>query len=119
MSGAEPNTKRVSVPHPIPRDPGEYQATVHFGQRLRERVPQQLRDRVVRECIERGTCRGEPNPGSIDSSRDVQQAFKFERHIEGEDWIVVVGIVPEAFTEPDVKHLAITVYPVEEGDSNA
>ncbi|MEF8784140.1 MAG: hypothetical protein V5A39_13490 [Haloarculaceae archaeon] len=40
------------------REPAAYQPTVHFGQRLRERVPENHRDSLVRGCLQRGRCHG-------------------------------------------------------------
>ena len=113
---AEPNTKFAPVPMPVPRDPAEYRAGVHFAQRLRERVPEALRDRVVRESIEQGYCRGASPPDSIDGDGSMVQAFAFERELEGVEWTVVVGIMREAYLRDEAKHKAITVYGNEASD---
>ncbi|ELZ05325.1 hypothetical protein [Natrialba aegyptia] len=106
-----PNTKFAPVPMPVPRDPSEFRATAHFSQRLRERVPSALRDRVVRECIESGFCRGASPPDSIDSDDQMVQAFAFDQEVEGVEWTVVVGIMRDAYLRDGAKHKAITVYP--------
>lgn len=108
----EPNTKHTTISVPVPRDPAEYSATTHFGQRLRERVPEHLRDRVIRECIERGRVRGVPG-GTEDG---MVQAFAFDHEIEGRQWTVIVGIMRDACLGGDAKHEAITIYPEGEGD---
>lgn len=114
---SEPNTKHAPVPMPVPRDPADYRPGVHFAQRLRERVPKPLRDRVIRECITEGYCRGASPPDSIvdsDGGRMVQ-AFAFDREIEGVQWTVVVGIMRKAYLEDGAKHKVITVYGDEVG----
>jgi len=108
----EPNTKHAPVPMPVPRDPAQYRATTHFGQRLRDRVPEPLRDRVVRECITHGYCRGASPPDSIVDSDEERmvQAFAFERELEGVRWTVVVGIMRARYLRDGAKHKALTVY---------
>jgi hypothetical protein len=108
-SETAPNTKHVQVPHEVPRDPGGYRATVHFGQRLRERVPEDLRDVVVEKCIRRGRVHGTTDHQGVDA--EVVQFFKFVGEVGDRDWAVVVGIRGEAFYG-DEKHLAVTVYEV-------
>lgn len=106
---SEPNTKHVSVAMPVPREPSEYRATTHFGQRLRDRVPEQKRDRAVRETITDGRLVGTGNPIGDDNDR-VRQYFKFI----GDGWIVVVGVCDDAFLEESKKHLALTIYPADD-----
>ena len=110
------NTKLVAVPLEVPREPEAYRATTHFGQRLRERVPEELRDRLVRDLIEGGTLRGTTDPRN-DGKDDVHQYFAFEDRVNGRDWRLVVGVVPAAFIEPTRKHLAVTIIDVG-GDSD-
>lgn len=111
-----PNTKKVTVAFEVPREPSEYSAGVHFTQRLRERVPEELRDRVVSECIRHGVCRGTGEPQSTDDADDIKQWFQFDREVEGVEWRVIVGVKEAAFVEPEIKHLAVTVYAVGGGD---
>jgi len=108
------NTKLVAVPLEVPREPEAYRATTHLGQRLRERVPEELRDRLVRGLIEGGTLRGTTDPRNAGKD-DVHQYFAFEGRIEGRDWRLVVGVVPAAFVEPRRKHLAVTIIDVSGG----
>lgn len=105
-----PNTKFASVPYPIPREPRAYEATIHFGQRLKERVPPADRNRAVRDTIRFGTLRGAADPPELARPEDVCAYFQFD----GEEWTIVVGIVPEAVWG-DRKHRAITIYE-REGD---
>ena len=106
----EPNVKHAAVPMPVPRDPGEYMASTHLGMRLRERVPEHLRSRVIRECIEEGVCRGTTPPRDLDDEFDIFQSFAFEKAIGHVEWRVIVGVRPRAFVDDDVKHVALTVY---------
>jgi hypothetical protein len=114
VTEAAPNTKRVSVAHPVPREPDAYRATVHFGQRLRGRVPEAQRDSVVRECIEQGELRGTTPPADSDAD-DVRQYFAFEHCVNGRDWRLVVGIRPAAFrADGSDHHLAVTIMEVDD-----
>lgn len=108
----DPITKQVPVPFDVPRDPEAYRATIHFGQRLRERVPEFKRDRVVRETIHHGDQHGATPPQSVGEHDRVVQHFR----IVHDSWTVVVGICPDAFRREDRKHLAMTIY---EEDSDA
>lgn len=101
-----PNSKYVTLPVKVPRDPEQYRSTTHFGQRLRQRVPDDIRGEVVRECIQMGQCSGAQHSGH----GDVHQYFQFGREVEGTQWTVIVGIVLEAFRDPARKHLAVTIY---------
>lgn len=115
-SGAEePNTKHVSVSVPVPREPAAYRPSVHFGQRLRERVPERLRDRVVNECIETGECRGVRPPRRDDADDEIKQHFAFEATVADGRWRLVVGIRSAALLNDDKKHLAVTVMEVDDG----
>ena len=108
---SEPNVKLAPVPIEVPRDPGEYRVTFHFRQRLHERVPKPLHGRVIRECIERGHCRGACPPEGIDEVEEgrMLMAFAFDYVIEDIEWTVVVGVRKQAFLGEE-KHLALTVY---------
>lgn len=80
--------------------------------------PAELHDRVVRECITEGYCRGASPPDSIVESDEERmvQAFAFDHVIEDVEWTVVVGIMREAYLRESAKHKAITVYGNEVGD---
>lgn len=114
MSDAEPNTKYAPVPMPVPRDPEAYRAGLHFAQRLKDRVPDALQDRVIRECITRGYVQGTSETENIEDEEAMVQAFKFTREVEGTDWSVVVGILRKAYLKESAKHKVLTVYA--EGD---
>jgi len=107
-SDQAPNTKYVQVPHEVPREPEQYRSTIHFGQRLRERVPEDSRDRVVRECITQGRVRGE-NARQPTDEDDVRQFFSFERRVDDVEYRLVVGLRDEAFYDDSKQHLAITI----------
>jgi hypothetical protein len=112
---SEPNTKHVQIAFEVPRDPEQYRATTHFGQRAKSRVPDHLRDRVIRECIERGRCRGTTRTFAEEKRAGVKQYYAFEREIREREWRVVVGIRPVAFRNSDERHLAVTI--MEVGDA--
>lgn len=105
----QPNTKHVSVPLEVPRDPEQYRATTHFSQRLRDRLPDRDWDYAIGETIRRGELRGASPPVDVDDS-EVCQSFSFQlKEIE-----LVVGIRPVAFTDPGELHLALTIYEVDD-----
>jgi len=104
------NTKHVNVVFEVPRDPEQYRATTHFGQRLRERAPDDKRDSVVRNLIERGRVSG-ASP-TRERGANVSQYFKFEQRVHGTDYRMIVGIRREAFVEDGSKHLAVTIMEV-------
>jgi len=110
MSKTDPVTKQVAVPMDLPRDPEEYRATVHFGQQIKQRVPDHHQDMAVRETIEFGDHKGSYHPDGVKKFDYVLQYFK----VIGETWTVVVGIIPKAFLDPETKHLAVTIYPTEQ-----
>lgn len=110
-SDTAPNTKHVNVPHPVPREPSAYRITDHFRNRARERVPAQLRDDVIRECIKFGHVSGCADPHVTEDG--VEYHFQFKRQLGAEDWVLIVGIREVAFRDPDEKHVAVTVYPEE------
>jgi len=107
------NTKYVTIRHEVPRDPEAYRATIHFGQRLRERVPDEKRDAVVRECIEHGECSGSSPPRN-DEHDTVRQYFAFDRSYAGRRWRMIVAIRPQAYLDADEKHLAVTIIEVDD-----
>lgn len=110
-SGA--NTKYVQLAVPVPRDPEQYRTTTHFGQRLRDRVPEDIQGRVVAECITEGRCHG-TTPRDAEADRDdIVQTFGFDHHLEGRHWRVVVGLRERAFLSRGREHLALTVYEVD------
>ena len=121
------NTKQVVVDgdaRDIPRDPNRFRPTTHFGQRLRERVPAADRDRVVRECFERGVCRGTTPARSVDRPGVVFQTFEFEARFSesaligsetARTYALVVGVVREAFRNPRKKHRALTIVRRDDG----
>jgi len=121
------NTKRVVVDGDVvqvPREPDAYRPTTHFGQRLRERVPAADRDRVVRECFERGVCRGTTPTRSVDRPGEVFQTFEFEARFSesvlmgsetARTYALVVGVVREAFRVPSKKHRVLTIVRRDDG----
>ena len=121
------NTKQVVVDGDavqVPREPDAYRPTTHFGQRLRERVPSADRNRVVRECFERGVCRGTTSARSVDRPGEVFQTFEFEARFSesalmgsetARTYALVVGVVREAFRNPRKKHRALTIVPRNDG----
>ena len=123
----EVNTKHVTVDGAavqVPREPDAYRPTTHFGQRLRERVPGDDRDHVVRACFERGVCRGTRPPKGVDRPGEVFQTFEFEARFSADSLIgsesartyaLVVGVVREAFRSPAKKHRALTIVPRDGG----
>jgi hypothetical protein len=114
MSDSVPNTKHCAVPIAVPRDPAEYRATTHFGQRAHERLPDpDKRDRVIRECIESGQCYGTTDIEHADD-HNVLQYFAFQTTLFDAEWRVIVGMRKVAFMQPDKQHLAVTVMEVTE-----
>ena len=107
------NTKHEQVRYAVPRDPDAYRATVHFGQRLKDRVPEYKRDAVVRECIQRGDLFG--TRPTVDCEEDeVKQYFAFQATVYDQAWRLIVGIRPAAFKRPDTPHLAVTIMEVDD-----
>ena len=108
---SQPNTKHVTVPHPVPRDPEQYRTTTHFSQRLRERFKNRAEwDRLIRETIERGQVRGTTPPEHAEANGGVQQYFAFNH--DGVE--LLVGIRPAAFRDDAEQHLAVTIYEVDQ-----
>jgi hypothetical protein len=116
---ADPIDKRVNVPMPVPRDPAEYRATIHFGQRLRERVPAEHRDTVVETLFQRGDIYGASAPATTADEADVSQYFAFEASVEDVEYRLIAGIRPAAFREPERKHLAVTIMPTGGDETDA
>jgi len=114
---SEPNTKQCPVPVEVPRDPEVYRATVHFGQRLAERVKPAVPDasRVIRECIKYGHCSGASDTNVVEEDGDWIQCFKFEAEVYDLEWTLVVGMTRAGFLD-DGKHDAVTIYRSESGD---
>jgi hypothetical protein len=110
-----PNTKKITVAHEVPRDPAAYQPTIHFGQRLKERIPENHRDSIVRECLQRGRCHG-VSDRKAKGHDDVRQCFGFDLDDDLLDatYRLVVGIRPTAFRQASTNHLAITIMEVHE-----
>ena len=98
----------VTVPVAPPRDPPTYRATAHFQQRLKERVPEYLRDSLPGRLIKDGRVvrAGEYRPGT-GPGKGTPVAFSAE--IDGETWTLVAALRPDAFAR-DGKHAALTVY---------
>jgi len=113
-----PNIKHVNLSVPVPLDPSQYRPTVHFGQRLRERVPDGIQDDVIEDCIREGGCHGvSPRKceDNIDEHEDVVQFFGFDGRLNGRHWRVVVGLREAAYLDRGREHLAVTVYEVGDG----
>jgi len=98
----------VTVPVAVPRTPPSYRATTHFQQRLKERVPEHLRDSLPRRLIEDGRVNvaGEYRPGT-GPGKGTPVAFSDE--IGGETWTLIAALRPRALTR-DGTHAALTVY---------
>lgn len=112
VSETGPNVKHVQVNVPVPRDPDRYRATIHFGQRAKSRLPDDKRDRIIRECIEDGWCRAATRKFGDGEHEGVKQFYQFQKEIADREWRVVVGIRPDAILEEDERHLAVTVMEV-------
>lgn len=110
MSTDVPNTKYAPVPMPVPRDPSAYRPGLHFAQRLKERVPDAIQDRVIRECIEEGHLSGGSPPSEVSHDEEMVQSFKFTKKIEGVRWTVVVAILRAPYLDDSAKHKVLTVY---------
>jgi hypothetical protein len=98
----------VTVPVAAPRDPPSYRATSHFQQRLKERVPEYLRDSLPGRLIEDGRVAraGEYRPGT-GAGKGTPVAFSDE--IAGDTWTLIAALRPRALTR-DGTHAALTVY---------
>jgi hypothetical protein len=98
----------VTVPVAVPRDPPSYRATTHFQQRLKERVPEHLRDSLPGQLIEEGRVNvaGEYRPGT-GAGKGTPVAFSDE--IGGETWTLIVALRPRALIR-DGTHAALTIY---------
>jgi hypothetical protein len=98
----------VTVPVAVPREPAAYRPTVHFGQRLKDRVPEHDRDALPRRLIEDGRVNvaGEYRPGT-GPGKGTPVAFSDE--IGGETWTLIAALRPRALTR-DGTHAVLTVY---------
>lgn len=98
----------VTVPVPVPRDPPSYRATAHFQQRLKQRVPEYLRDSLPGRLIEDGRVNraGEYRPGT-GAGKGTPVAFSDE--IGGDTWTLIAALRPRALVR-DGTHAALTVY---------
>ena len=98
----------VTVPVAVPRDPPTYRATAHFQQRLKERVPEYLRDSLPGRLIEDGrvTRAGEYRPGT-GPGKGTPVAFSDE--IDGDTWTLIVALRPRALIRNGT-HAALTIY---------
>ena len=97
----------VEVPVAPPRDPAAYRPTVHFGQRLKDRVPEHDRDALPRRLIEDGAVHRVPDHPHTTDAQGALVAFIDE--IAGETWTLIVSLRPGAFTR-DGKHGAVSIY---------
>ena len=102
------STDIVTMPVAVPRDPPTYRATAHFQQRLKERVPEYLRDSLPGQLIEDGRVNvaGEYRPGT-GPGKGTPVAFSGE--IGGETWTLIVALRPRALGR-DGTHAVLTVY---------
>ena len=97
----------VTVPVVPPRDPAAYRPTVHFGQRLKDRVPEHDRDALPRRLIEDGAVhRVTDHPHATDAQGAL---VAFIDEIAGETWTLIVSLRPGAFTR-EGKHGAVSIY---------
>ena len=99
----------VTVPVQPPRDPGEYRATTHFQQNLRDRVPELDRSELPRRIIEDGTATRQLSLDALDLSVG-GAPVAFTEGVDGDPWTVVVALRPEAFVDADRLHRALTIY---------
>ena len=97
----------VTVPVAVPRDPAAYRPTVHFAQRLKDRVPEYDRDALPRRLIEDGRVSRVPDHAHATDAQGTLVAFIDE--IAGETWTLIVSLRPGAFTR-DGKHGAVSIY---------
>jgi len=97
----------VTVPVAVPREPAAYRPTVHFGQRLKDRVPEHDRDALPRRLIEDGAVSRVPEHPHAPDARGTLVAFIDE--IAGETWTLIVSLRPGAFIR-DGKHGAVSIY---------
>jgi hypothetical protein len=114
------NTKRMTVAHKVPRDPEEYRPTIHFAQRLGQRVPEHHQGDVIRELITSAECSGSSCPSGA-NPEGVDHYFTFRGEVCGREYCLVVGCRASVFKSehPAEKHLAVTIYSPEdpeEGD---
>jgi hypothetical protein len=98
----------VTVPVAVPRDPPSYRATAHFQQRLKQRVPEHLRDSLPGRLIEDGRVNvaGEYRPGT-GPGKGTPVAFSDE--IGGDTWTLIAALRPRALVR-DGTHAVLTVY---------
>ena len=101
------STDIVTVPVAPPRDPAAYHPTVHFAQRLKDRVPEYDRDALPRRLIEDGRVSRVPDHAHATDAQGTLVAFIDE--IAGETWTLIVSLRPGAFTR-DGKHGAVSIY---------
>jgi hypothetical protein len=100
----------VEIPVRPPREVDRYNPTTHFGQRLRERVPERHRGPVPSEIIETGRVTRRPwdAPDCLDAPG---QPVAFTGRVDGDQYTVVVALRPDGFQRPDAPHDVITVWP--------
>jgi hypothetical protein len=92
-----------------PRDLDRYQTTTHFGQRLRERVPERHHGPVPKEIITDG--RVTRRPWSGDNELDEPgHPVAFTGRVDGKRYTVIVALRPSGYRSPDTTHDIITVY---------
>ena len=110
MSDA-PNTKQCAVPLDVPREPSQYQATMHLGQRVAERVKPAVPDtgQVIEECIRRGYCQGAREPQNVDHRDAWVQCFSFTADVYDIRWRLIVGLTRAGYLG-DGTHDAVTIY---------
>jgi hypothetical protein len=98
----------VTVPVAVPRDPPTYRATTHFQQRLKERVPEHLRDSLSGQPIKDGRVNvaGKFRPGT-GAGKGTPVALSDE--IDSDTWTLIVALRPRALIR-DGTHAALTVY---------
>lgn len=102
----------VTVPVVPPREPGAYQATRHFSNRLRERVRDADRSHLTRTLIRSGRVSRVRDPDERDVPDDERGTPVGFTTVGPRDrpWTLVVALRPVAFVVDDEQHRALTIF---------
>ena len=106
------NDDTVTVPVVPPREPGAYQATRHFSNRLRERVRDADRSNLTRTLIRSGRVSRVRDPDERDvpdADRGTPVGFT-TTDVDGRPWTLVAALRPVAFVDDDEQHRALTIF---------